>query len=294
MIKVINDNKGFIALVLALVIFGLLLAIKGGNMGNSLEQTGAVSALSTTKVNVVKTEKETTTETTTTTTTTTTTATTAPAPVPNGDLGKGKVIYLTFDDGPGQYTDELLRILDKYNVKATFFVTNAYPKYNYCIAKEAAAGHAIAVHTYTHNYKTIYSSTDAYWDDFDKMNDVIQAQTGHKTTMFRFPGGSSNTVSRRYKSGVMTDLTRQANERGLTYFDWNVQCGDAAGANSTQIYNNIINGVQNRNVSIVLCHDVKENTVLVMEKTLKWCLDNGYTFATLSPNGYTVHHSVNN
>lgn len=289
MFKVIDENKGFIALVLALVLFGLLIATKGGNMGNSLEQTSAVSALSTTKA------QETTTATKTTTTTTTVTATaettTAFTPAPNNGSGKGKVIYLTFDDGPGQYTDELLRVLDKYNVKATFFVTNAYPKYNYCIAKEAAAGHAIGVHTYTHNYKTIYSSTDAYWDDFNKMNDLIQAQTGHKTNFFRFPGGSSNTVSRRYKTGIMTDLVRQANERGLTYYDWNVQCGDAS---ESGVYNNIINGVQARSTSIVLCHDVKECTVRAMDRTIKWCLDNGYTFETLSPGGFNVHHGVNN
>lgn len=287
MFKVINENKGFIALVLALVIFGLLIATKGGNMGNSLEPSSTKIALSTTKAKETTTEKETTTQ----TTTSTTTGTTVFTPAPNNGSGKGKVIYLTFDDGPGQYTDELLRVLDKYNVKATFFVTNAYPKYNYCIAKEAAAGHAIGVHTYTHNYKTIYSSTDAYWDDFNKMNDLIQAQTGHKTNFFRFPGGSSNTVSRRYKTGIMTDLVRQANERGLTYYDWNVQCGDAS---ESGVYNNIINGVQARSTSIVLCHDVKECTVRAMDRTIKWCLDNGYTFETLSPGGFNVHHGVNN
>lgn len=287
MFKVINENKGFIALVLALVVFGLLIATKGGNMGNSLEPSSTKIALSTTKAKETTTEKETTTQ----TTTSTTTGTTVFTPAPNNGSGKGKVIYLTFDDGPGQYTDELLRVLDKYNVKATFFVTNAYPKYNYCIAKEAAAGHAIGVHTYTHNYKTIYSSTDAYWDDFNKMNDLIQAQTGHKTNFFRFPGGSSNTVSRRYKTGIMTDLVRQANERGLTYYDWNVQCGDAS---ESGVYNNIINGVQARSTSIVLCHDVKECTVRAMDRTIKWCLDNGYTFETLSPGGFNVHHGVNN
>lgn len=206
-----------------------------------------------------------------------------------------KVIYLTFDDGPGPYTEELLAVLDKYDVKATFFVTNAYPKYQGCIAKEARAGHAVAIHTYSHNYGTIYKSEAAYWRDFNLMNEVVRKQTGHVTTLFRFPGGSSNTVSGRYSDGIMHRLVRQANKKGLTYVDWNVYDGDAGETTSAkQVYKNIVRGVKEQKKSVVLCHDVKPYTVRAMDRTIQWCLDHGYTFKTLSPGGYTVHHSVNN
>ena len=206
-----------------------------------------------------------------------------------------KVIYLTFDDGPGPYTDQLLDILDKYDVKATFFVTNVDPKYRACIAKEARMGHTVAVHSYSHNYGKIYSSTAAYWEDFNRMNEIVRQQTGKNTTMFRFPGGSSNTVSMHYKDGIMSKLVKQAGKKGLTYIDWNVSSCDAAGvASSKQVFKNIANGVKGQKKSIVLCHDVKKYTVNAMDKTIAWCLDHGYEFRTLEPGGFTVHHGVNN
>lgn len=207
----------------------------------------------------------------------------------------GKIIYLTFDDGPAAYTDKLLGILDKYGVKATFFVTNCYPKYRYDIRKEYNAGHAVALHTFTHSYATVYKSTSAYWNDFEKMEQIIVQETGRRSTLFRFPGGSSNTVSRRYCSGVMTALTKQAGQKGLTYFDWNVDSDDAGSTRtSSGVYNNIVSGVRYQKQSIVLCHDVKRYTVDAMDSVIRWCLQNGYTFRTLQPGGYTVHQRVAN
>lgn len=209
--------------------------------------------------------------------------------------GNGKIIFLTFDDGPAQYTDQLLSILDKYGIKVTFFVTNCYSSYQYDIKKEYQAGHQVALHTYTHNYGTVYKSTSAYWNDFEKMQSVISKQTGHRVTMFRFPGGSSNTVSRKYCSGVMTSLTRQAGQKGLTYYDWNVDSDDAGKTRSSDgVFNNISRGVGKNKQSIVLCHDVKAYTVNAMDRTIKWALQNGYTFRTLQPGGFTVHQKVAN
>lgn len=263
---------------------------------SSTKQVAAEKAASTTKKSTSKaTTKKTTTTTKKTTTTKTTTRKTTTTKGTTAKADGSKVIYLTFDDGPGPYTDQLLSILDKHGVKATFFVTNCYPDYQGCIAKEARAGHAVAVHSYTHNYATIYASDSAYWSDFNKMNDIVKKQTGNTTNMFRFPGGSSNTVSKKYNSGIMSRLTKQAGQKGLTYFDWNVTSGDAGETtSSTQVYKNIINQVQNQKQSIVLCHDIKSYTVNAMDQTITWCLNNGYTFKTLTPGGYTVHHSVAN
>lgn len=206
-----------------------------------------------------------------------------------------KVVYLTFDDGPGAHTQQLLDILDKYNVKVTFFVTNVNSGYENMIAKEAAADHTVAIHSASHDYKKIYSSVDAYFADLNEMSDIIYAQTGQCPKLIRFPGGSSNTVSLKYCSGIMTTLTKAVTDQGYKYFDWNVSSGDAGGTTSTEeVYQNVVNGMKSHNVSVVLQHDIKGFSVNAVERIIQWGLANGYTFLPLTTSTEDVHHGVNN
>lgn len=206
---------------------------------------------------------------------------------------KDKVIYLTFDDGPGAYTSELLDILNKYNVKATFFVTAQFKKYIPLIEREHNEGHAIAVHSLTHNWN-IYRSFESYYKDFNDMNKIISQYTGEKSRIFRFPGGGSNTISKGKSLGVMSYSVTKMNELGYVYYDWNVDSEDAAGANRTKIVKNVINGISSRNYSVVLMHDIKRPTIDAIEEIIVYALDNGYTFDVLSTDTATVHHHVNN
>ena len=119
-----------------------------------------------------------------------------------------KTIYLTFDDGPSAYTGQLLDVLARSGVKATFFVTNLNPEYQDLIGRAFREGHAIGVHTSSHNYAQIYQSKEAFYRDFLGMQEIIYEQTGSYTRLFRFPGGSSNTVSRNYCYGIMTQLAK--------------------------------------------------------------------------------------
>lgn len=204
-----------------------------------------------------------------------------------------KVIYLTFDDGPGPYTGELLSVLAKYNVKATFFVVNG--KYNHLIAEEAAAGHSIGIHSATHDYGKIYANKQAFFDDLLAMQNIISNQTGIQPTIMRFPGGSSNMVSKKYCSGIMTELTRSVLDSGFQYFDWNVSSGDAGGTTSTSaVAANVINGVQSKRVSVVLQHDIHKFSVDAVEEIIVWGLNNGYTFLPLDMTSPAVHHGVQN
>ena len=204
----------------------------------------------------------------------------------------GKIIYLTFDDGPGAYTEELLGVLKKYGVKATFFVTNQFPKYQNMIAKEAAAGHTVAVHTYSHEYSKIYSSESAFYADINKMNALIREQTGSSSKILRFPGGSSNAVSKSYCSGIMTKLVKSVGEHGFVYSDWNVDSGDAGGTTSTaQVVANVKNGCKNKNVSVVLQHDIKSYSVKAVEEIIKWGLSEGYSFKAMTTSNGIVHFS---
>lgn len=217
--------------------------------------------------------------------------------MPNGDYGKpvtpnGKVIYLTFDDGPSSNTAKLLDILDKYNVKATFFVVNT--SYISLTARMAASGHTVAMHSATHVYKDIYSSENAYFNDLYKIQSQITKYTGKTPTIVRFPGGSSNTVS-RFNPGIMTRLTGKLKEMGYRYFDWNVDSLDAGGATTAnEVYYNVVNGIGNRSISVVLQHDTKGFSVNAVEKIIQWGLANGYTFLPLTTSSPTCQHKVNN
>ena len=203
-------------------------------------------------------------------------------------------IYLTFDDGPGPYTGRLLDVLARYNVKATFFVTGANQKYFDQIGRAYSEGHSIGVHTYSHNYRSIYSSEEAFLQDFNAVQELIYNQTGSYTQICRFPGGSSNTVS-SFNPGIMTSLAAALTDMGYQYFDWNVSSGDAGETSDTDtIAQNIINGCSGRKVSVVLQHDIKDYSVNAVEQVIIWGLNNGYVFRALDVTSPAAHHGINN
>lgn len=203
-----------------------------------------------------------------------------------------KVIYLTFDDGPGPETPRLLDILKKYNVQATFFVVNT--RYISTIERTAREGHTVAIHTATHKFHEVYASEEAYFSDLYKMQDVIQNYTGQTPMLLRFPGGSSNTIS-RFNKGIMTKLTKSVEEKGFCYFDWNVDSDDAGRARSAEeVYSNVVSGIGQKKKSVVLMHDIKSYTIDAIEEIIVWGLDNGYTFLPLSADSPGCHHSVQN
>lgn len=206
-----------------------------------------------------------------------------------------KVIYLTFDDGPCAYTQKLLDVLDKYNVKATFFVTGANPSYYHLIGEAHRRGHTIAIHTFSHKYNEVYASVDSYFEDFNKIRDIVVAQTGEEPWLVRFPGGTSNTVSRKYCPGIMTALTQELVARGYTYCDWNVSSGDAGGATTEQaVINNVINGCSKRSNSIVLQHDLRSFSVNAVDNIIEWGLMNGYEFRAMDESTPLVQYKPNN
>lgn len=210
----------------------------------------------------------------------------------NNPVKGDKFIYLTFDDGPGAYTPELLDILKKYNVQASFFVVNTGAMRH--IKRAAEEGHTVAIHTATHKFSEIYASEEAYFDDLYKMQQIIEQYTGKRTNLLRFPGGSSNTVS-SFNEGIMTRLTKMVEELGFVYFDWNVDSMDAGGARTAQqVYNNVVKGVQGKTNAVVLMHDIKSYTVEAIERIIVWGLQNGYTFLPLTEDSPTCHHNINN
>jgi peptidoglycan/xylan/chitin deacetylase (PgdA/CDA1 family) len=206
-----------------------------------------------------------------------------------------KVVYLTFDDGPSKHTATLLDILDKYGVKATFFVTAQFPSSEYLIKETFDRGHTVALHTYSHEYSDIYKSTEAYYADLQKIHDIVYRQTGQHAWLVRFPGGTANTISKRYCPGIMTTLSQGLGYHGYLYCDWNVTSQDAGGTTSTsQIVQNVTSGISKRNVSIVLQHDIYKYSVDAVEEIICWGLANGYKFLPMDESTPMIHQTVYN
>lgn len=195
-----------------------------------------------------------------------------------------KIIYLTFDDGPTLYTQRLLDVLDRYNAKATFFVTGVKEEYYDRIGEAYDRGHTIALHSFSHEY-SIYSDSNTFYEDLQKIESLVAAQTGVKPTIFRFPGGTANTVSKRHCEGIMKELVETLPSHGYTYCDWNVSSGDGGGAkDEATVINNVINGIQRlgkKESAIVLMHDTRSFSVDAVDDIIEWGLANGYTFLPL-------------
>ncbi len=177
------------------------------------------------------------------------------------DDGRKKV-YLTFDDGPSTGTEEILAILKEYDVKATFFVVGKEDDYSMEMYKKIVEdGHTLGMHSYSHQYSTIYQSVEAFAQDIKRQEDLLKEATGEDIRLFRFPGGSSNLVS----NIGMQEFIKYLNEEGITYFDWNVSSGDATSKSlePEALVQNVIQDVGIYKNSVVLMHDAadKPNTV---------------------------------
>lgn len=205
--------------------------------------------------------------------------------------GKGKKVYLTFDDGPSANTNEILDILNSYGAKATFFVNgkkeSLYADYYQRIVDE---GHTIAMHSYTHAYSEIYSSVDAFMADMVRLRDYIERLTGAVPDIYRFPGGSSNTITQI----DILEFGRALAAEGIVYFDWNVSSNDASSVLKTaeEIYNSVISGVKKKDTPVVLMHDLqsKITTVEALPMILEYLLNNGYEVVALDSSVEPVQH----
>ena len=200
-----------------------------------------------------------------------------------------KWVCLTFDDGPSKTTPDVLSALNRAGVKATFFVvaTGNNDKYLPLISEAAAAGHQIALHSASHEYSDIYQSADAYWKDIDLLKERLTPYVRADGLRYlRFPGGSTNTVSRRYGGrGLMQQLKEEVTAKGYAYVDWNVCAEDAVGGKPSAgtIFRNIVRETGEQTQCIVLMHDsaTTRTTAEALPDIIQWYKDNGFTFLTV-------------
>ena len=197
-----------------------------------------------------------------------------------------KWVCLTFDDGPSKTTPEVLAALDAAGVHGTFFVvaTGYNEKYLPLLTQAAAAGHQIALHSASHEYSDIYRSSDAYWKDIALLRQRISPYVSVESIRYlRFPGGSTNTVSRRYGGkGLMKQLKTEVEEKGLHWVDWNVCAEDAVGGkpSASTIFRNIVRETGSQTKCIVLMHDsnTTRTTAEALPDIIRWYQDQGFTF----------------
>ncbi len=201
-----------------------------------------------------------------------------------------KRVYLTFDDGPSANTDRILDILNQYGVKATFFVVGK-DKYPEQYKRIVADGHTLGMHSYSHKYNEIYASLDAYKQDLTQLHDFLYELTGEDCNIVRFPGGSSNTISKV----DMWELIDYLDEEEMIYFDWNVSSGDAAGGykSASQIARNVLDNISKYNNSVILFHDAagKDSTVDALPAIIEAILESDNTvILPLSEDTVRVQH----
>ncbi|MBR3199033.1 MAG: polysaccharide deacetylase family protein [Bacilli bacterium] len=208
--------------------------------------------------------------------------------------GKPRTIYLTFDDGPNSGTTNIiLDILKEEGVKATFFVTCKGP--DELIKREYDEGHTVALHTATHDYSIVYASDESYYNDLQTVQDRVKRITGQTSMIIRFPGGASNTVSRKYSPGIMTRLTQSTLAKGYKYYDWNISSGDAGGTNTASgVYNNVISQLRKQRANMVLMHDIKPYTRDALRQIIKYGKESGYTFEKITMDTPMITQRVNN
>lgn len=200
-------------------------------------------------------------------------------------------VYLTFDDGPSCYTEEILNILEQYDVKATFFVVGKEePSLRPLYAEIADRGHTLGMHSYSHRYSEIYQSVESFEVDFHKISDLIYEETGVRPKYYRFPGGSSNHVSRLDMQEFISCLVREE----ITYFDWNVAASDAGGRNlsAEEILDNVKKDSGKYDTSIVLLHDTgsRKTTVEALPEIIEYYQSIGAELAPIDENTSLVQH----
>ena len=193
------------------------------------------------------------------------------------------IIYLTFDDGPSARTDEILAVLARENIKATFFVVGQTSAANLQRMRDIAEqGHTIAMHSYSHNYTKIYASVEAFLDDMYQIFCQIRETTGVIPTFFRFPGGSINS----YNYGIYQDIMAEMLRRGFVPCDWNMSAQDATTKPLpvSDIIANVLS-TSNRSRGVVLMHDstARTTTAEALPELIRQLKALGFQFEKLTP-----------
>ena len=219
-------------------------------------------------------------------------ATTEPIATPTEKPGKGKKVYLTFDDGPGPNTEKILDILKKNDVKATFFVTGKIDDFSKQMYKRIVEeGHTLGMHSYSHVYDEIYASEKAFSKDLDKLYEYLHDVTGVYAKFYRFPGGSSVQDTKVPVESLIEILE----DKKITYLDWNVLSPDIrdTGVGQKQMRKEILDDVKKYDTSVVVFYDTQTQpmTVKTLPSIIKDLKKNEYEILPVDENTAPIRHN---
>lgn len=211
------------------------------------------------------------------------------------ESGQEKRCYLTFDDGPTEnITPQILDVLRRYNVKATFFEVGSLIKANPDVARRVyEEGHLIANHSNGHNYEKLYASTESFINEINECYEIIKSVTGEAEPfkLMRFPGGSYKSSADSY-SPVKQECKTVLKENGFYYCDWNSLTGDAEGKkkNASELLAYLKQNLDTSESTVVLMHDAaaKQNTADALASVIEYLMSEGYTFHRLDEIDYTA------
>ena len=198
-----------------------------------------------------------------------------------------KIAYLTFDDGPSTNTMDILEILDRYKIKATFFVKgNEEPYAKKCYEEMISRGHEIALHSYTHDYSIVYRSTNSFFEDLNRLETMLEKEYGIKSRIVRLPGGSRNRLRQQASTKpIINGILQQLTDKGYIYTDWNVDSTDGISPTISehQIITSIQKGLKDQKHVNILLHDINsmKNTVKALPRIIEILKKEGYIFDTI-------------
>ena len=206
-----------------------------------------------------------------------------------------KIAYLTFDDGPYLLTNKFLDVLDKYDVKATFFQLqkdentgydeDEYVVYDKIYQRIISSGHTLGNHTSSHKTKYLYSDSDAFMEDLLKNRDFIKEHYGYTTDIMRFPGGISTS------KGLKDELIERVHNDGYVYCEWNSITGDGntVGPSVDQSIANVLDTTKNRNMLVILMHDYSNTTLKALPSIIEGLENQGYILLPLFHDSQVLH-----
>ncbi|EIW6613173.1 polysaccharide deacetylase [Clostridium perfringens] len=207
--------------------------------------------------------------------------------------GKGKYVFLTFDDGPSNSTEKILNILKDKDVHGTFFVLGSSiekdSKRQEYLKEELKSGNAIANHSYSHDFKKLYPGNklniDYFMDEFNKTNDIMKSILGGEfdCRVLRMPGGYG--TRKYYKDPSLKEFDNTLQENGIINVDWNALDGDAEGKpySTEEMLNYVKKTSKGKNHVVILMHDAagKEKTVEILPQIIDYYKNEGYEFKVI-------------
>lgn len=198
------------------------------------------------------------------------------------ELQKTKVVYLTFDDGPNQYTDQILNILSKNDIHATFFMIGSQLQdEKTSVERLIHEGHYPGLHSMSHSYNKLYKSGGSghFIQEFKQEQALLYKLTGVKSSLIRAPYGSAPQIGYNFRTDIYG--------AGFKMWDWTVDSKDWSYEGKPEKVIQQVKRQVHRKQEVILMHE-KKQTVQALPQIIAYLQHQGYSFAVYKPDHHVV------